>query len=362
MRRYLIGGLLGLCQLTAAAASDVTVAVVGPMSGPLAEFGAQIRAGVEFAVADINASGGVNGTPIKVRIEDDGCDPAKAVTTAARLAAEEIAVVIGHFCSRASIPAAKVYASAGIIQITPASTHPRLTTERIGNSLFRLSGRDDQQAQLAATYLVKTSAYRNIAIAHDQSGFGKWLASETQQAIRAVGKDAISFGVLDADLTPLVARMKVAGTDAVYYAGRYEDAVRLIRAFRKHGMGTRLVGSDALATQAFWQSAGIAAKGTVMTHLWDPQTGPAAKAVVARMRSRRIEADGYVLYAHAAIEVWLQAVSAAGSLRTSDIVKALHASAFSTVLGRFKFDERGDPDRSFFRTYQWAAGRYELLD
>ena len=102
------------------------------MTGQYASFGAQMKAGAEQAVADINAAGGVLGQKLVLEVGDDACDPKQAVAVANQLAGKGVAFVAGHFCSGSSIPASAVYAEAGIVQISPASTNPKFTDERPG--------------------------------------------------------------------------------------------------------------------------------------------------------------------------------------------------------------------------------------
>ncbi|HUW80607.1 MAG TPA: ABC transporter substrate-binding protein, partial [Acidocella sp.] len=110
-----------------ATAEDLAVAVAGPMSGKFKELGAQMRAGAELVVDEINRSGGVNGRKLQLVVVDDRCDQIQSAVVAKELAAKKVAMVAGHLCSRASIPAAAIYAKAGIIMISPGSTHPQLT-------------------------------------------------------------------------------------------------------------------------------------------------------------------------------------------------------------------------------------------
>lgn len=362
MKRLLLGLFGAISSLSTVAASEVTVAVIGPMSGRLAEFGAQMRAGVEQAAADINATGGVLGHQVELHFEDDRCDPATAVAAAARVASKKVHLVVGHFCSRASIPASKLYANAGIVQISPASTNPKFTDQRAGPEIFRLSGRDDQQGEIAAAYLAKQSSRQPIAILHDKSSFGQRLANQTHVALKASRVRQLIYEPIGADIKSLGTRMKAAGVKSIYFAGDHTKAAGIIRELRKQGMGTQLIGSDALATQSFWQATGVAGEGTLMTHLWDPRSSPAAKAVVAKLRARRIEPEGYVLYAYAALETWAQAATEAGSFQARAVADKLGSMKVSTVLGSFGFNESGDPDRSFYRLYRWQAGRFQLLD
>ena len=176
MKKFILGVALATGLSAPAFAQEISIATIGPMTGQYASFGAQMKAGAEQAVADINAAGGVNGKQLKLIVEDDACDPKQAVAAAGKLAAAGVALVAGHFCSGSSIPASKVYAEEGIVQISPASTNPKLTDERAGPNVFRVCGRDDQQGQVAGKYLADNYAGKKVAILHDKTAYGKCLA------------------------------------------------------------------------------------------------------------------------------------------------------------------------------------------
>ena len=117
--------------------ADILVASAGPMSGQYASFGAQLKAGAEMWLKDVNARGGINGEKVKLVIGDDACDPKQAVAVANKFAGQGVAYVAGHFCSGSSIPASKVYTEEGIIQVSPASTNPAFT-DKGGPNVFRV--------------------------------------------------------------------------------------------------------------------------------------------------------------------------------------------------------------------------------
>jgi len=93
------------------AAAQVKIGVVGPLTGPNAAFGAQLRTGADQAMQDINAKGGVLGKPIAEIVLDDACDPKQAVTDANQLVSDGVVFVDGHYCSASTIPASQVYAA-----------------------------------------------------------------------------------------------------------------------------------------------------------------------------------------------------------------------------------------------------------
>lgn len=110
-------------------APEVQVVKIGsasPLTGAQAHIGIDIRNGVQLAIEDANKAGvTIGGKPVKLEMvaEDDEANPTKAATVAQKLADAKVAAVVGHFNSGASIPASKIYADAGIPQISPSSTN-----------------------------------------------------------------------------------------------------------------------------------------------------------------------------------------------------------------------------------------------
>jgi branched-chain amino acid transport system substrate-binding protein len=368
MKRLLAVTTLAAGLACPAMAQEIPIAVVGPMTGGEATFGAQMKAGAEMAVNEINAAGGVNvgGTKMKLKLTvgDDACDPKQAVAVATKLAGEKVKFVAGHYCSGSSIPSSKVYAEEGIVQISPASTNPKLTDERAGPSIYRVCGRDDQQGAVAGKYLADKFKDKKIAIVHDKSAYGQGLADETRKALNAAGvKEALYEGYTkgEKDYTALVTKLKQANIDILYVGGYHTEAGLIARQMRDQGMKTILVSGDALVTQEYWQITGKAGEGTLMTFSPDPRKNPAVKALVEKFRAAKVEPEGYVLYTYAAVEAWKQAVEKAGSIDTKKVVDALNSTEFDTVLGKFKFDKKGDPSLPPYVFYEWKDGKYEQL-
>jgi branched-chain amino acid transport system substrate-binding protein len=341
------------------------VAVVGPVTGQYASFGAQMKNGGEMAVADINAAGGVLGKKLDLKIGDDACDPKQAVAVANQMAGAGVKLVAGHYCSGSSIPASKVYAESDLVQISPASTNPTLTDDRAGPNIYRVCGRDDQQGGVAGKYLAANFADKNIAFVDDKTAYGKGLAEETRKAMNAAGKKEVmdeSITAGEKDYSALVSKLKQADIDVVYFGGYHTEAGLIIRQMRDQGMDTILMGGDALITQEFWSITGDAGEGTLMTFSPDPRKNPAAAEVVKRFKDKGIEPEGYVLYTYAAVQAWKQAADKAKSTEAAGVVKALNDTEFDTVIGKFKFNEKGDPNLPPYAVYRWSNGTYEQID
>jgi branched-chain amino acid transport system substrate-binding protein len=345
-------------------ANTIPIAVAAPVTGQYASFGEQLKNGGEAAVADINAAGGVLGKQLALSIGDDACDPKQAVAVANQLTSSGVALVAGHYCSGSSIPASKVYADNDVIQISPASTNPAFTDDRAGPNIYRVCGRDDQQGGVAGKYLAEHFADKNIAIIHDKTAYGKGLADETKKALNAAGKQEALYEAITAgekDYSALVSKLKQANIDVLYLGGYHTEAGLIARQMRDQGMNTVLMGGDALVTQEYWSITGPAGEGTLMTFSPDPRKNPAAAEVVQRFKDKGIEPEGYVLYTYAAIQAWKQAVEKAASIASADVVKALNDTEFDTVIGKFKFNDKGDPNLPPYAVYRWSNGSYEEI-
>ncbi len=287
-QRLLVISVIAVAALCApAAAAEIRIATAGPMTGAYAWFGEQYLRGAGLAVEDLNAKGGVLGQRVGLEVGDDACDPKQAVAVANQLVGKGVKFVAGHFCSGSSIPASKVYSEEGIIQISPASTNPKLTDERAGPGIFRVCGRDDQQGQVAGAFLAKNFKDKNVAIIHDKSAYGKGLADETKKYMNQAGKQEKLYEAYTAgekDYTALVSRLKSEAVDVVYVGGYHTEAGLILRQMRDQGMKTLLVSGDALVTDEFWSITGPAGEGTLMTFSPDPRKNPEAAPVVEAFR------------------------------------------------------------------------------
>src|SRR5262249_8324257 len=187
MRR--IFGTLAVATVALAAVpafAQIKIGAAGPMTGPDAVFGEQMKRGAEMAVADINAAGGVNGQKLELVVGDDACDPKQATAVANKMVTDKVVFVAGHYCSSSSIPASDIYKEGKVLQITPASTNPKLTDDAFakGNTtVFRTVGRDDIQGPTMAAYVLKNNKNAKIAIIHDKTAYGKGVADEFKKAL-----------------------------------------------------------------------------------------------------------------------------------------------------------------------------------
>ncbi len=350
------------------AAAQVKFGVGGPITGPSAATGAQMKNGVDQAATDINAAGGILGQKITVSYGDDVSDPKQGVSVANKFSADGVKFIIGHYNSGVTIPSSEVYQENGILQITPASTNPTVTERKMWN-IFRVCGRDDQQGQVAGEYIVKHFKGKKIAVVHDKTTYGKGLADETRKAMAKGGmKEVLYEGVNtgEKDYSALVSKIKQSGADLIYWGGLYTEGGLIVRQMRDQGVKAPLMGGDGITSDEFASIGGPGVEGTLMTYGPDPRNKPDAKKVVEEFRAKKFEPEAYTLYSYAGVQIIKQAAEAAKSLDPKKIAEKMHSGMpFKTVLGDISYDKKGDITKLDYVMYIWkkdASGKINYVE
>jgi branched-chain amino acid transport system substrate-binding protein len=346
---------LGLV-LAGAAEAQVKLGIAGPLTGPNAAFGAQLKNGGDQAVEDINAAGGILGQKITVTYGDDVSDPKQGVSIANKFAADGVKFVLGHFNSGVTMPASEAYQENGILEITPSATNPKITERGLWN-VFRTCGRDDQQGAVAGDYIAKNFKGKKVAVVHDKTTYGQGLADETKKAMNAKGiKEVLYEGVNlgEKDFSALVSKIKASGADLVYWGGLHTEGGLIVRQMRDQGVKAPLMGGDGITSDEFASVGGPGVEGTLMTYGPDPRNRPEAKAVLDKFRAKKFEPESYTLYSYAAVQIIKQAAEAAKSLdpkKVADQIKS--GQKFKTVIGEISYDKKGDVTRLDYVMYVW---------
>ncbi len=367
INRKILALALGLgLALVGSAHAQVKVGVAGPLTGGSAAFGAQLKQGVEQAVEDINAAGGILGQKIELEVGDDRGDPKEGVSVANKFAADGVKFVIGHFNSGVTMPASEVLQDNGILEITPAATNPKITERGMWN-IFRVCGRDDQQGGMAGAIIADKYKGKRVAIVHDKTTYGQGLAEETRKALHAKGMKEVMFeGVNkdDKDFTALVSKLKAANPDLVYWGGLHDTGGIILRQMRDQGLRAPMMGGDGLADDEFAAIAGPGAEGTLMTFSPDPRTNPKNKEIVELFRKNRgFEPQAYTLYSYAAMQIVKEAAEQAKSLDPKKVAEVIRSGRpFDTVLGTLSFDKKGDVSDKGYLVNGKKKDRYVLYE
>jgi branched-chain amino acid transport system substrate-binding protein len=341
--------------LNMVSAEPIKIGIAGPFSGPYVAAGDQQWEGARQAIEDINNNGGINGNKLVLISADDACTPQKAEQIAKKfVTSHEIIAVVGHNCSSTTLAAAKIYAYANLLMITPASTTPEIT-EHNYLSIFRTCGRDDAQGKVAADFMNHKLNAKKIAIFYVNNVYGKGIAENTKNALEKLGNPPILYQKLTQNQSKdekLIQQISAIEPDVIYFGGLHTDAGDFLKYLHEHGNHTIFMGSDGLASPDFVQAAGGPnnVANVYMTFFDDPNTLSAAKRVVKELEDKHITTTGYTLNSYAAI----QAIAAA--LKNAPLNKMsewLHQNTVDSIIGPLKWDQKGDLKKDSFIVYKW---------
>lgn len=230
------------------------VGFVGALTGPEAHFGLDSRNGVQLALEEANAAGGIQGRPLALRSYDSQSRPEEAANAMTRLVSQDgVLFVVGENQSSNSLAMAPAAARGEVPMISPSSTNPRVTSEG-GPYVFRVCFTDTFQGQLLARFARETLKAERVAILVDQkSDYAVGLAKVFSTRFSSLGGKIVSeeaYARGDTDFRGQLTRAKAARPDVLFIPGYYSDVGPLARQARELGMRAALLGGDG------WDSGG----------------------------------------------------------------------------------------------------------
>lgn len=347
--------LLGLCGPVSA--DTVKIAIAGPMTGAVAQFGDMVKAGALTAIDRINAAGGANGHTFEAVLMDDACEPKQAVAVANKIVSQKIKYVIGHVCSGSTIPAADIYENEGIVMITPSATAPQLTEGKKKQMIFRTIGRDDQQGPVAAQYIIHAIKPKKVAVLHDKQSYGQGIATAVKNELEAAKVQVAIFeGVNkgDSDYSAIVTKLKSQGVDFVYFGGYHPELGLILRQASEQGIKARFMGPEGVGNKDITAIAGAASEGMLVTLPANFMADPANAALAKAFADNKRDPNGpFQMPAYSGVQIIADSIAATKSTDPVKVAAHMHKSAFQTPIGKVEYDTKGDLKSFKFVVYEW---------
>ncbi|OZI26957.1 leucine ABC transporter subunit substrate-binding protein LivK [Bordetella genomosp. 7] len=352
-----LGLAVGLGISAGAQAQSIKIGVVGPTTGPVTQYGAMVREGVDTAVERINAAGGIDGKKLETVVIDDGCEPKQGPVAANRVVNDEIGFVVGHVCSGATIAAADIYNNEGVVMITPSATSPALTDGKNYEFIFRTIGRDDQQGPAAAQFILDKIKPKAVAVLHDKQSYGQGIATAVKDNLEKGGVKVVVFEGInagDSDYSAVITKLKSNNVDFVYYGGYHPEMGLLLRQANEQGVKAKFMGPEGVGNPDINAIAGDAAEGMLLTLPADFTQNPANADIVKAFESKKRNASGaFQLTAYAATQVIADAIKGSGSTDPTKVAQYLHANTFDTPIGKTSWNKQGDLNEFEFQVFTW---------
>ena len=366
----LVGVLFSMCALSATAQEAVRIGVVLPLSGPNAQFGQNSKNGMEQAVADINAAGGIRelgGAKVELVLADVPQPGAAAAATQRLISQDKVVGIVGAFASSITLAASEVSERSGVPFITHSFADQ--ITGRGYKSVFQVSPKAstfgqaqfDQAVEIAARAGVKIG---RVAILFEDTAYGTAQA----QGIRTAAAKAGVSVVLDegyplgvTDVAPLVNKIRATRPDIVFPVSYLNDGLLLIRAMRQQKLDLPIIGGAAgYVIPEFHRSLGEFSEGVLSVA---PANYDAIPDIANRYRSKygTFMPHEAIMYG-AAVQHLVSAISTARSLDHAKVREAVATTrkcdGFAAGIpgGCIAFDANGLNAAAFPIFVQWRGG------
>lgn len=353
-----LGLAAGMAMSPAAgAAGTITIAIVGPFTGPLTQYGTMIKEGVDTAVELTNAAGGVLGNQLKTVTVDDGCEPKQGPVVANRVVNDKIHYVVGPVCSGATIAATNIYNSEGVVMVSPSATSPAVTDGKNYDMIFRTIGRDDQQGPAAATFIADTIKPKRVAVLHDKQSYGQGIATAVKNALEKKGVDVVLFEGInagDSDYSAVITKLKSADVDFVYYGGYHPEMGLLLRQGSEQGLKARFMGPEGVGNADISGIAGPAVEGMLLTFPADFTKNPENAGIVKAFKDKKRDPGG--AFQLTAFSATMAIIDGIKGVKADDPVKVaayLHSHAVNTPIGTISWNKQGDLTNFKFDIFTW---------
>ena len=352
------GIMLATGQPVAAAdaAKSIKIATQSPLSGDQSVVGVDIKRGAELALEQLGKPLADMGIKVELAPFDDQANPDTGVANAKRIVADPaILAVVGHYNSGVQIPSSEVYHSAGLANVSPANTNPKVTTRGYAE-VNRIVGRDDVQGVVGADF-AQSHGVKSVFVIHDKTAYGQGIAEFFKKRAEEKGMKVLGFegteekANFDALLSPLVA----GNPDLVYFGGMTFQAAVLFRQARERGYQGMFMSDDGFDSSDATKIAGqtlVDGKGTFYSTVSGPATVYPGTAKFIKDFKAKYNADPqpFAAQGYDCMAICLKAVENAAKANKNAVpdrvamVKAIRAlKDFAGITGTFTFNEIGDP-------------------
>lgn len=348
----------------------VKIASVAPLTGNIAHLGKDNESGVKLAADDLNAQNIViDGKKIKFEVvsEDDQADPKVATQVAQRLVDQKVSAVIGHLNSGTTIPASKIYADAGIPQISPSSTNPAYTTQGF-KTAYRDIANDVQQGTALGNFAVDSLKAKNIAVIDDRTAYGQGLADEFEKSVKAAGGEIIKREFTNdkaTDFTAILTTIKGAGPDIIFYGGADAQSAPMAKQLKRLGITAPLVSGEMTKTPTFLKLAGAESEGTIASLAGLPlEQMPKGNDYATRYKARfNQDVATYSPYGYDATRIMIEAMKKANSADPAKYLPELAKTEYAGVTAAsISYDEKGDLKNGTVTVYKVEGGDWKVME
>lgn len=277
-----ITSLVGLaCGGCGKRSDEIQVGAYLSLSGSDSTFGTDTRDGIELAVEEVNAAGGVKGKKVKVLYEDDKSTTQEASQKVRQLIdRDKVVAILGEVASSRSLAGGLIANTSHVPMVTPSSTAVEVTLGR--EWVFRTCFTDDQQGQVAARFVYNELKKKKVGVFYAaQDTYSSGLARSFRDEIKKLGGEiAIDKGYQkgETNFTTYLNELKAANAEIIFVPNYYNEMVQIARQAKQAGIpGSMFMGGDGWDSANLVEGAGAELEGAYFTNHYAPD-GPSTNS------------------------------------------------------------------------------------
>jgi len=322
---------------------------VGSLTGSEAAFGDSTKKGVELALEEANAAGGVKGKKLAVRVYDDQSKPEEAASAATRLVTQDkVVAIIGEVASSNSLAMAPIAQEAKVPMVSPSSTNPKVT--EVGDYIFRVCFIDPFQGFVMAKYAHEELKFKKVAILTDKkSAYSEGLTEVFSRKFaemggKIVGIEAYAKG--DTDFRAQLTNIKKLKPEGLYVPGYYQDVAIIAEQARELGLKVTMMGGDGWDSEKLFELGGSAVDGSyVSNHYSADDPTPRVQDFIKKYQAKYGNVpDSLAALGYDAAKVVIEAMKRAPDVSGPALRDAIaQTKDFPGVAGTITLDEKRNP-------------------
>ena len=328
---------------------QIKIGGIFPLSGAVAVYGVECKNGIDLAIEEINAAGGVNGKKIILISEDDEGNQDKTVNAFKKLTIKDkVSMVIGSLTSGCTMAITPLAQASKVVQIAPAATATAVTDA--GDFVFRACFIDPFQGTVGGRFASENLGLKRAAILYDiGNDYSVGLTENFETAFKKNGGSIVakeSYSTGDKDFNAQLTKIRNANPDVVYLPDYYGTVALIASQLRAQGINTPLVGAD--GWDGLTSNAGDEVlNGFYSNHYAPDSTSPAVQKFVKSFKSKyNKEPNAFAALGYDSVYMLRDAIKAAGSTDAKAVRDALKKTNSDYVTGRLSFDAKRNPVKS----------------
>jgi len=341
----------------------ITIGFMGALSGDVAFIGENVRAAVEIAVEEVNATGGIDGKMIEVIYEDSGCDSQMGASAANKLVnVDRVTAIIGPTCTPAALAAAPIAEEGGVPMISYSATAAAISDA--GDYTFRTAPSDAFQAAFAADYIYNDLGKTRAVILNCLNDWCQGNADTFADNFEGEVLAMETFDVGATDIRSQISKVQAEDPDVVYLLAFPTTTVAGIAQMDELGLNeTALIfGADVMSDPTIWDNLGELGNDVMYTEAASLEFADSFVLAMEAKLGEGAVVNVYAPRAYDAVMILAWAMDQAGVDREMIKDTLYILEGYEGLADSYTFDENGDPSTASYNVQEVVDGEPTLVE